>query len=329
MMMTFVDLCAGIGGFHLALDAVGGECVYACERDKHAAKTYRANFFTDPTGDLFTTPSEDVPHHDILTAGFPCQPFSQAARAKLATLGRATGFDDGKRGTVFFEIARIIGDKRPAAFLLENVPAITSHDGGRTFETILDVLGKHLGYHIWHDIIDSSYAVPQARKRLFIVGFRDPTLFWWPEQIPTHGVLRDVLEPDPDPKLTLSEKAMEGQRRHRAKQEARGHGFGYCIADLDKPSKTFVAHYHKHGTEILIPQEGRNPRRLSPREAARLMGFPDSFEIPVSNTQAWKQFGNAVVVPVAQDIAAAMVETIDSGRMESDAQAAHTFDGVI
>ncbi|MES2102046.1 MAG: DNA (cytosine-5-)-methyltransferase [Pseudomonadota bacterium] len=329
----FIDLFAGIGGIRLAFEAAGGTCVFTSEWDPYAQKTYAANFPSQHpmAGDITTVDADQVPDHDVLLAGFPCQPFSIAGVSKKNALGRLHGFADETQGTLFFDVARIIGSKRPRAFLLENVKNLLSHDKGRTFTVIQRVLAEELGYQLHIRVVDGAHFVPQHRERILIVGFREPTGFDWNAlQLPPKGahVMRDVLhradgtepflpwdgrayfEPSPrrvNPKYTLSPKLWTYLQAYRAKHEAKGNGFGFGLVDAHSVARTLSARYHKDGSEILVAQSRkRNPRRLTPRECARLMGFPDSFQIPVSDTRAYKQFGNSVVVPVMQAAAQLM-----------------------
>ena len=304
---TFVDLFAGIGGMRLAFESAGGRCIFSSEWNRYAQKTYETNFGDVPVGDITKVNASDVPNHDILAAGFPCQPFSIAGVSKKQSLNRPHGFEDETQGTLFFDIARILAAKRPKAFLLENVKNLRGHDKGRTLKIILDILEK-LGYHVFYKIIDAKAVVPQHRERIYIVGFSEPVDFEFPE-IPQRKItLRDILEKNVDKKYTLTDGVWKALKRHAASSKAKGNGFGYGIADLDGISRTLSARYYKDGGEILISQgRGRNPRRLTPRECARLMGFPESFKIVVSDTQAYRQFGNSLVVQVAAEIAKAIV----------------------
>jgi DNA (cytosine-5)-methyltransferase 1 len=332
----FIDLFAGIGGLRRAFDLVGGKCVFTSEWDKYAEKTYRANFHCDHpfVGDILQIPSEVIPPHDVLVAGFPCQPFSIAGVSKKNALGRPHGFACETQGTLFFEVARILRHHRPPAFLLENVKNLVSHDGGRTFRTIRDVLTRELGYHVSWRVINARPFVPQHRQRIFIVGFRDRTDFSWDAiQLPDERfwpVLRSVLHPEdgtevPEPAYTdadgkvllkyrLSGHLWDYLRSYALKHRAKGNGFGFGLVGPDDIARTLSARYYKDGSEILISRGRRNPRRLTPRECARLMGFDQpgrsDFVIPVSDTQAYRQFGNSVVVPLAEAVARAMVPLV-------------------
>jgi len=313
---TFIDLFAGIGGMRLAFESVGGKCVFSSEWDKHAQKTYLSNFGDLPEGDITKIPSDRIPDHDILLAGFPCQPFSIAGVSKKKSLGRAHGFLDETQGTLFFEVARIIRDKRPKAFLLENVKNLKTHDKGRTFRVIQSTLQK-LGYNLHVAILDGKYYVPQHRERIFIVGFDMNVYGGWedfrfPDPPDTKQRIRSILEDNVDEKYTLSDKLWNYLKSYAEKHKNKGNGFGYGLVDLDGISRTLSARYYKDGSEILIPQEGKNPRKLTPRECARLQGFPDDFKIVVSDTQAYKQFGNSVVVPLVSAVASEMLRAMEN-----------------
>ncbi|MCU0825273.1 MAG: DNA (cytosine-5-)-methyltransferase [Leptospira sp.] len=302
----FVDLFAGIGGIRLAFQNLGGKCVFTSEWDTYSKKTYEANFGEVPFGDITKISESAIPNHDILLAGFPCQPFSIAGVSKKNALGRAHGFLDETQGTLFFDVARIIGHKMPKAFMLENVKNLVSHDKGRTFRVIKETL-KQLGYSIYSKVLDGQSFVPQHRERIIIVGFkkslfRNEETFDFPKMGMTNVVFKDILEEDVDPKYTLSDKLWNYLQDYSKKHKAKGNGFGFGLTDLNGISRTMSARYYKDGAEILIPQEGKNPRRLTPRESARLQGFPNEFIIPVSDNQAYKQFGNSVVVPLIQAV---------------------------
>jgi DNA (cytosine-5)-methyltransferase 1 len=314
---TFIDLFAGIGGMRLAFEKQGGQCVFSCEWDKYCQKTYFDNFGVIPHGDIRKVYEKDIPNHDILIAGFPCQPFSIAGVSKKNSLGRATGFLDKTQGTLFFDVVRIINEKRPRAFLLENVKNLKSHDKGRTWKVIMETLGE-LNYAVSTQVLDGQDYVPQHRERVFIVGldkrrFGDDVSFSFDLNKPEiKPVFKNILEPIVDPKYTLTDKLWQYLQDYAAKHQAKGNGFGFGLTSLEGVSRTLSARYYKDGSEILIPQEGRNPRRLTPRECAKLQGYPDSFKITVSDTQAYKQFGNSVVVPLVSAIAEKMVAKLDS-----------------
>lgn len=320
---TFIDLFAGIGGMRLAYENVGGRCVYSNEWNKYSQQTYYANFGEQPEGDITKVDAKTIPDHDILVAGFPCQPFSIAGVSKKISLGRKTGFEDKTQGTLFFDVCRILKEKRPKAFMLENVKNLKSHDKGRTFKTILESLDE-LKYKVFFAVLDGQNFVPQHRERIIIVGFDmerygdDIEFDFDITPVNPKPVMRDILEKKVDDKYTLSDNLWTYLQDYAAKHRAAGNGFGYGIAPLDGVSRTISARYHKDGSEILIAQKGKNPRRLTPRECARLQGFPESFVIPVSDTQAYRQFGNSVVVPLIENVAKLIVEKIDL--LESDVQ---------
>lgn len=309
---TFIDLFAGIGGIRIPFQELGGKCVFTSEWDKFAQKTYRINFGEEPQGDITQILSEEIPDFDILLGGFPCQPFSQAGLHK--------GIED-TRGTLFFHVARIIEDKRPKAFLLENVKQLVGHDRGRTFETVLETL-KGLNYSVSAQVLRAGdFGVPQNRQRIYIVGFNreyfdinDDFEFSFPKPPCTKTRLGDILEECVDSKYTISDRLWEGHRQRKLANQAAGKGFGYSVFNSESDyTNTLSARYYKDGSEILIDQgEGHNPRKLTPRECARLQGFPEEFIIPVSDTQAYKQFGNSVAVPVIRAIANQMIETMNN-----------------
>jgi DNA (cytosine-5)-methyltransferase 1 len=334
-LFTFIDLFAGIGGMRLGFQRAGGRCVFTCEWDRFAQRTYAANFPDDRpiSGDITTIAGADIPDHDVLLAGFPCQPFSIAGVSKKNALGRPHGFACEAQGTLFFHLARIIDERRPRAFLLENVKNLQQHDRGNTFRVIKDVLQNQLGYTIFYKVVDARSFLPQHRERVFIAGFREPQEFDWdalpiPQDPPK---LRTVLHapgedpeppytlPDgsPHPRYTLSDRLWRYLQDYAVKHRARGNGFGYGLFGPDDVARTLSARYYKDGSEILIAQPGRNPRRLTPRECARLMGFDrrgrERFRIPVSDTQAYRQFGNSVAVPVVEAIAEHMLPHIAAG----------------
>lgn len=310
----FIDLFAGIGGMRLAFERVGGECVFSSEWDKYCQKTYFANFKDIPHGDITEISEKEIPDHDILVAGFPCQPFSIAGVSKKNSLGRVHGFLDKTQGTLFFDVARIISSKRPKAFLLENVKNLLSHDKGNTFKVIKQTL-EELNYQVSYKVIDGKQFVPQHRERIYIVGL-DKDVYGpnkavdFPNPQICNKKLKDILEIDVSEKYTLSDKLWSYLQVYAAKHKAKGNGFGYGLADLNGYTRTLSARYYKDGSEILIPQSGRNPRRLTPRECARLQGFPDSFEIMVSDTQAYKQFGNSVVVDAVEATARQIISVM-------------------
>ncbi|WKK86613.1 DNA (cytosine-5-)-methyltransferase [Marivirga arenosa] len=310
----FIDLFAGIGGFRMAFHNLGGKCVFTSEWNQYAQKTYHCNFGEVPFGDITKIGEKEIPEHDILIAGFPCQPFSIAGVSKKNSLGKAHGFKDETQGTLFFDIKRILKEKRPKSFLLENVKNLVSHDKGNTFKVIQKTL-KKLRYNIHFQVLDGKHFVPQHRERIVIVGFdmdryNANEQFDFPEMPDQTHAIEDILDPNPDPKYTLSDKLWNYLQAYSAKHKAKGNGFGFGLVDMDGISRTLSARYYKDGSEILIPQEGKNPRRLTPRECARLQGFPDNFEIPVSDTQAYKQFGNSVVRPLMQAVGEKIVNEL-------------------
>lgn len=308
----FVDLFCGIGGFRLAFERAGCECVFSSDWNKYAQLTYEANFGEKPHGDIHSVAVADIPAHDILCAGFPCQPFSIAGVSKKLSLGKAHGFDDKEQGNLFFSLAEIIEFHQPAAFVLENVKNLKSHDQGRTFQIIYNTLTDALGYHLYTAIIDAQRVVPQHRERIFLVGFKERRVFEFPA-FPAEGPKLDsILETDVPEKYTLTDHLWKYLQDYAAKHKAAGNGFGFGLVSGKDTARTLSARYYKDGSEILISQGSRkNPRRLTPRECARLMGYPKDFKIPVSDTQAYKQFGNSVVVPVVQRIAKAVVSTLN------------------
>lgn len=329
---TFIDLFAGIGGTRTAFERAGGRCVFTSEWDRWAQQTYAANFpdeFSEHTfvGDITKVAASDIPDHDVLVGGFPCQPFSIAGVSKKNSLGRLHGFADATQGTLFFDVARIIDEKRPAAFLLENVKNLRTHDRGRTFDVIKRTLTEQLGYELHARVINGKHFTPQNRERIMLVGFREPSDFDFEslelEDYPQR--VREILHSrrdghvdhdgdryanpltgEPHDKYTLTDNLWEYLQAYAAKHRAAGNGFGFGLADPEGITRTLSARYYKDGSEILIPQDGQNPRRLTPRECARLMGFDDDFIIPVSDTQAYKQFGNSVVVPAITAVAQLM-----------------------
>lgn len=313
---TFIDLFAGIGGMRLAYENAGCVCVYSNEWNKYSQQTYKDNFGETPDGDITKVDAKDIPDHDILVAGFPCQPFSIAGVSKKQSLGRATGFEDKTQGTLFFDVCRILNEKRPKAFMLENVKNLCSHDKGRTFTVILESL-EELDYQVFYKILDGQNYVPQHRERILIVGFdrkqfgTDIDFEFAITPKDPKPILNDILEPTVDNKYTLTDHLWEYLQAYADKHKAAGNGFGYGIAPRDGVTRTLSARYYKDGSEILIAQDGKNPRRLTPRECARLQGFPDTFKIPVSDTQAYRQFGNSVVVPLMTDVAHLVVQKIE------------------
>ena len=338
----FIDLFAGIGGIRLPFQQLGGECVFSSEWDKFAQRTYAANYGEVPSGDITQIVASDIPDHDILMGGFPCQSFSQAGLKK--------GFED-TRGTMFFEIQRILGEKRPKVFLLENVKQLKGHDKGRTLQTILNILtgesdlplddvpmsddarealGKKLNYWVDYKVLRAAdFGIPQNRERIFIVGFdRDyfgenidfNKIFKWPEPTNQPTKVGDILESQEildalEDKYTISDKLWAGHLRRKAEHGIKGNGFGYSLFNRESSyTNTISARYYKDGSEVLIDQShlGKNPRKLTPRECARLQGFPDDFIVDaVSQGQIYKQFGNSVCVKVIQAVAKQIVTVLD------------------
>lgn len=313
---TFVDLFAGIGGMRIAYEHAAGRCVYSNEWNTYSQDTYFANFREQPDGDITKVDARTIPDHDILVAGFPCQPFSIAGVSKKQSLGRKTGFEDKTQGTLFFDVCRILKAKRPKAFMLENVKNLKSHDRGKTFKIIMESLDE-LDYQVFYSILDGQNFVPQHRERILIVGFDRKryggNIAFSFDISPKRPkpLMKDILESDPDKKYTLSDKLWNYLQNYAAKHKAAGNGFGYGIAAPDGISRTLSARYYKDGSEVLIAQEGKNPRKLTPRECARLQGFPDWFKIVVSDTQAYKQFGNSVVVPLMENVAELVVSKME------------------
>jgi DNA (cytosine-5)-methyltransferase 1 len=304
----FIDLFAGIGGLRFGLEKFGGECVFSSEWDKYAQKTYHAWFGHTPAGDIRDVKASDVPDHDIMAAGFPCQPFSLAGVSKKNSLGRAHGFKDATQGTLFFYLASIIEVKRPPVLMLENVKNLKSHDEGRTWGVIESTL-KNLNYVVFSKIIDAESWVPQHRERVFLICFdkdvfgeNPPFEFPMPPAGPKPK-LSEILDKDVDPKYTLTDHLWKYLQAYAERHRAAGNGFGFGLGDLQGRTRTLSARYHKDGSEILIPQKGKNPRRLTPDECKKLMGFDPKLKIVVSDTQAYRQFGNAVVPKVAEAVA--------------------------
>lgn len=337
----FIDLFAGIGGLRKPFEEIGGQCVFTAEWDRFARETYAANFPDEHgdhefAGDIrpYAADPARVPSHDVLLAGFPCQPFSIAGVSKKNSLGRPHGFLCDTQGTLFHDLAKIIAHHRPSAFLLENVKNLERHDGGKTFATIRHVLEQELGYKVQYRVISSAPWVPQKRERIFMVGFRDDTDFDFGRLIVPDSkspVLGDILESDPPGKYTLSRHLWNYLRDYKAKHQSAGNGFGYSMFGPHDVSRTLSARYYKDGSECLIAQPGGIPRRLTPRECARLMGFDapkgSEFRIPVSDTQAYRQFGNAVVVPVVRAVAQLMSPHITRALAAHNGKAETVRDG--
>ena len=341
---------AGIGGLRKGFEKHGGRCVFTSEWDKYAVKTYCENFKIDHAiaGDITKVAVSDVPDHDLLLAGFPCQPFSIAGVSKKKSLGHEHGFKDKTQGTLFFDVARIIQAKKPKAFLLENVKNLMSHDKGKTFQIIKETLEQELGYRIFPKVIDAKGFVPQHRERIFIAGYREDTEFSWGafcKPAPDSMTMGDILHPNDGSedatnenlsrfidggkgkvldKYILSDKLWNYLYEYAAKHKAKGNGFGYGMVNKKSVARTLSARYYKDGSEILVSRGAGNPRRLTPRECARLMGYDKpgeaNFRIPVSDTQSYKQFGNSVVVPVIEEIARIMKPHILSLKDDEEIQ---------
>ncbi|MCM2300702.1 MAG: DNA (cytosine-5-)-methyltransferase [Sphingomonas sp.] len=332
---TFIDLFAGIGGIRLGFEAAGGRCVFTSEWDKYAQKTYVENFGKEHeiAGDITKVDADDIPDHDVLLAGFPCQPFSLAGVSKKNALGRPHGFECTTQGTLFFDVQRIIAARKPKAFLLENVKNLVSHDGGNTFKVIMDVLERQLGYVVRPMVVDGRRFVPQHRQRILLVGFQKDVGFDWEKVLAKMPAVADgpklatilhredgmeeegedddrrfiLADGKVQKKYVLTDRLWQYLQGYAEKHRQAGNGFGCSVVGPKDTSRTLSARYYKDGSEILISRGGkRNPRRLTPRECARLMGYPDTFRIPVSDTRAYKQFGNSVVVPLISEVAKAM-----------------------
>lgn len=330
---TFIDLFAGIGGLRLAMESIGGRCVFTSEWDRYARRTYEANFRDNRpiAGDIRAVPAPEIPDHTVLCAGFPCQPFSIAGVSKKNALGRKHGFECEAQGTLFYEVLRILRYHRPSGFLLENVKNLRSHDGGRTYGVIVGAL-EELGYIVRDRVIDAKHFLPQHRERIVLVGFLQDTGFSFDDlALPEKGTrrMRSVLHPEDgteraerhytlgdaarvNPKYTLTDHLWRYLRDYADKHKSAGNGFGFGLVGPDDTCRTLSARYHKDGSEILVLQGGANPRRLTPRECARIMGYGDGFVIPegVSDTQAYRQFGNSVAVPVFREVARIMAPHI-------------------
>lgn len=297
----FIDLFAGIGGIRLGFESIGGECVFSSEWDKWAQKTYAENFKEIPYGDIRKISPEEIPTFNVLTAGFPCQPFSQAGLKK--------GFED-TRGTLFFNIAKIVDYHKPEVVFLENVRNLAGHDGGRTLKVIIKTL-EDMEYKVFYKILNAkNFGLPQNRARIYIIGFKNDVNFDFPEELNLKTKVGDILEENVDSKYTISDKLWAGHQRRKKEHKEKGNGFGYCLFDeKSQYTSTISARYYKDGSEILISQKNKNPRKITPKEAARLQGFPKDFIIPVSDTQAYRQFGNSVAVPVIKSVAKKIYET--------------------
>jgi DNA (cytosine-5)-methyltransferase 1 len=320
---TFIDLFAGIGGFRVGLQRVGGTCLFTSEWDRWAQKTYKAWHGDEPTGDINKVVPSEIPDHDVLAAGFPCQPFSIAGVSKKRSLGQADGFRCERQGNLFFKICDIVDVKRPPVLILENVKNLKSHDKGTTWAVIQQEL-RSRGYTVHAKIIDAAGYVPQHRERIFIVCFDRSTFgdnpsFEFPDTPQERPRFKDILEEHPDPKYTLTDHLWTYLQNYAKKHAAAGNGFGFGIADPNGVSRTLSARYYKDGSEVLIAQPGKNPRRLTLVEAARLMGYGDYVkhreDIPVSDTQAYRQFGNSVVPLVVEAVGRQVVRTMQAARV--------------
>jgi DNA (cytosine-5)-methyltransferase 1 len=300
--LNFIDLFAGIGGIRLGFEKTGANCVFSSEWNKFSQMTYEENYKETPKGDITQINEKSIPRFDILLAGFPCQPFSNAGLKK--------GFEDS-RGTLFFDIVRIINHHKPRVVFLENVKGFMKHDNGKTFSTVKRILEEQ-GYHIHYNILNAKdFGVPQNRERIYIIGFLDDVDFKFPKPTKKTVKFGDILDKEVDAKYTISDKLWAGHQRRKKEHKKKGNGFGYSIFDETSGyTSTISARYYKDGSEILIKQEGKNPRKLTPREAARLQGFPEDFKIPVSDTQAYRQFGNSVAVPVITALAKAINDAL-------------------
>lgn len=303
----YIDLFAGIGGIRRPYQELGGTCVFSSEIDKFAVQTYEANWGETPSGDITKINEKDIPEFDILLAGFPCQAFSIAGKRK--------GFSD-TRGTMFFEIERILEYHQPKCFMLENVKGLLNHDKGHTFEVMRDILEKKLNYKIYYQVLNAKdFGVPQNRERIIIVGFKDHDIqFEFPKPTGIKTRLGDILEKDVPEKYTISDKIWDSHKRRKEMHKAKGNGFGYSLFNEESPyTSTISARYYKDGSEILIEQKGKNPRRLTPREAARLQGFSDDFKIVVSDMQSYKQFGNSVPTKMIEAVAKNIIDALKEG----------------
>ena len=303
MKLKFIDLFAGIGGIRLGFESFFGPCVFSSEWDKYSQITYEANFDHKPNGDITKIDEKDIPKFDILLAGFPCQPFSNAGLKK--------GFEDS-RGTLFFHIARIVKYHKPSVVFLENVKGFKNHDKGNTFKVVKNTL-EELGYKVFFKVLNAKdFGVPQNRERIYIIAFLDDVDFHFPKPLNKKIKVGDILDKQVDDKYTISDKLWAGHQRRKKEHKAKGNGFGYSMfTQKSKYTSTMSARYYKDGSEILIEQKNKNPRKITPREASRLQGFPANYKIPVSDTQAYKQFGNSVSVPVIRELAKEIKKAID------------------
>lgn len=303
MSFKFIDLFAGVGGIRIPFQEFGGTCVFSSEWDKYSQQTYEANFEHKPNGDITQIDEKDIPEFDILLGGFPCQAFSIA--------GKRLGFED-TRGTLFFDVARIIKHHQPKAFLLENVKGLLNHQKGQTFEVIKNTLDE-LGYKIYYQTLNAkNFGVPQNRERIYIIGFKDDLEFSFPEPLNKKTRLGDILDKEVEAKYTISDRLWASHQERKRRNKEKGWGFGYSLFNEDSEyTSTISARYYKDGSEILVAQQDKNPRKLTPREAGRLQGFSDNFIIPVSDVQAYKQFGNSVSVPVIRELAREILSSLN------------------
>lgn len=298
---TFADLFCGIGGMRIGLEGAGGTCVFSSEINKHAVETYRANFGDEPQGDISSINTRHIPPHDILAAGFPCQPFSIAGVSKRNHMGLPSGIES-PQGDMFDEIVRVVRAKKPSALLLENVKHLQRFNNGQVYSDMVNSLERE-GYTVREQVIDARIVVPQHRERLFIVGLRDGDTFQFPKIRKRDCRLGDILEDSPGDRYTLTRGVWNALKKHKIASQEAGKGFGYSIANLESVARTLSRRYYKDGSEILISRgRGQIPRRLTPRECARLMGFPENFKIAVSDSQAYRQFGNSVVPKIVEAV---------------------------
>jgi DNA (cytosine-5)-methyltransferase 1 len=308
--IKFIDLFAGIGGIRLGFERAGFQCVYTNEYDKSAASTYASNFEGDiDTRDIRDVKENEIPKFDVLCAGFPCQPFSLAGISARYGLKRAHGFKDVKQGNLFFEIIRIVEYHKPSVVFLENVANLEKHEKGQTLATIKKSL-ENLGYHFEYQVIDASTLVPQRRKRIYMIATLDKK-FQFKDIEPRISAIKEIFEKNPDPRFTISDKLWASHQARTVRNQEKGHGFRHYMVDPDGIANTLTSRYGKDGRENLVVQKDKNPRMLTPRECARLMGFPDSFNLPLAKTPAYRQFGNSVCVPVIEALASQVFEQLN------------------
>ncbi len=300
--LKFIDLFAGIGGIRLGFENAGMKCVYSNEYNISAAATYKANFGEDiDTRDIKEVDAKDIPSHDILCAGFPCQPFSRAGVSARAGLKRAHGFGDELQGNLFFEILRIVNYHRPSVVFLENVANFETHDSGNTLRVVKESL-EELGYNFTYKVIDASLKVPQRRRRIYMIATLSNE-FSFKDILPTNMVFKDIMEENPDPKYTISEKLWVSHQARTERNKQKGYGFRHNILDVSGIAHTLTSRYGKDGRENLILQEGDFPRMLTAKECTRLMGFPEDFILPEAKTPTYQQMGNSVCVPIIEELA--------------------------